>query len=367
MRERVGERDVALHRSRRQPRRRPRALHVENHARNFRKVSVTGIFGHERNARTGGRGHRARARPPRAEHDARRGQLVFRLDDRDVALAGFFIDAVAIAVLNEVLAERRRRRDRIPRRNGTAAHHAAEGRRAIPLHKHQTFGLAGHRHQMPRIVLLQMLGGVFDADADRRHIELDRRRFAAKLRAEALLDDLERYIEQARQHAHVDHVHQVLAQVAFVGEVLLRQGRERNGIVREIFAQRVAFARKRLFVHDGTARLDARDVLLPRRRIERDEHVELGRPALIAQRRDAHVEPCRQAFDVRRKDVLGSDGYAEARDGVGQDEVRGLTSRAVDRRHANREVVNGTRGHGRDAIRPWEWRTFADREGQDRC
>ena len=40
----------------------------------------------------------------------------------------------------------------------------------------------------------------------------------------------------------------------------------------------------------------------------------------------------------------------KARDGVGQHEVRGLASRAVDRRHANRKIVNGARGHDRDGL-----------------
>ena len=176
------------------------------------------------------------------------GQLVLGLHDRDVALAALRVDAVAVAVLNEVFAERRRWRDRIPGGDRAAAHHAAERRGAISLHEHQALGLSAHRHEAPRIVLLEVLARVLEADVDRRHIELDRRRLAAELRAQALLDGRRRNLEQLREHADVDHVHQVLAQVALIGEMLLRERRERNGVVAEVFAQRIALARKALFV-----------------------------------------------------------------------------------------------------------------------
>ena len=175
--------------------------------------------------------------------------------------------------------------------------------------------------------------------------------FAAKLRAKRLLDRRQRNLEQLREHADVDHVHQVLAQVALIGEVLLRQGRKRHGVVAEILAQRIALARKALLVNDGTARLYAGDVLLPRRGVERHQNVEIARAALIAERADAHVEPRRQTLDIRGEDVLGSDGDPEARDGVGQHEIGRLASRAVDRRHANRKIVYGASRHNDGVIR----------------
>ena len=37
---------------------------------------------------------------------------------------------------------------------------------------------------------------------------------------------VDRNLEQLREHADVDHVHQVLAQVALIGKVLFRKRRE---------------------------------------------------------------------------------------------------------------------------------------------
>ena len=99
VRERVRKRDVALHRSRRQSGRRPGALHVEDHARHLGEISVARVLRHQRDSRARRRRHRARARPARAEDDAGCGQLVLGLHDRNVALAGLFVDAIAIAIL----------------------------------------------------------------------------------------------------------------------------------------------------------------------------------------------------------------------------------------------------------------------------
>ena len=68
--------DVALRGARRQAGRRPDALDVENHARDFRVVGEAGELAHQRDAGPGGRRHRARARPAGADDhaDARRSR-----------------------------------------------------------------------------------------------------------------------------------------------------------------------------------------------------------------------------------------------------------------------------------------------------
>ena len=96
-------------------------------------------------------------------------------------------------------------------------------------------------------------------------------------------------------------------------------------------------------MHDGAAGLDAGHVVLPRRRVERHQHVDVARPALVAQRASPDVEPRRQPLDVRGEDVLGGHRYSKTRDGVCEHEIRGLTSRAVDRGHPNGEIVDVAR------------------------
>ena len=65
------------------------ALHIEDHGGHFRVVAQADEFRHERDARTGGSRHGARARPAGAERHADGGQLVFRLHDGVGGFAGF--------------------------------------------------------------------------------------------------------------------------------------------------------------------------------------------------------------------------------------------------------------------------------------
>ena len=65
----------------------PDALDVEDHAGHLGVVAQAGKLRHQRDARPGGRGHGARARPACAQHHADRGQLVFRLHHGEGRLA----------------------------------------------------------------------------------------------------------------------------------------------------------------------------------------------------------------------------------------------------------------------------------------
>ena len=96
--ERGGE-NVALRGARGQAGGRADALDVPDHAGNFGVVGQTGELRHQRNARPGGRGHGARARPSRADHHADRGQFVFRLHDGESRFA-VGADAEALHVVD---------------------------------------------------------------------------------------------------------------------------------------------------------------------------------------------------------------------------------------------------------------------------
>ena len=88
------EADVALRGARRQAGGRPHALDVQDDAGNFDVVAKADELGHQRNARAGGGGHGARARPSRAQRHADGGEFVFRLNDSEGRLA-VGVDAVA--------------------------------------------------------------------------------------------------------------------------------------------------------------------------------------------------------------------------------------------------------------------------------
>ena len=85
---RRSDQDVALLRARRHAGRRARALHVEDDRRDLGVVREADELAHQRDAGARRRRERARAVPRRADHHADRRQLVFRLQDAVVVLAG---------------------------------------------------------------------------------------------------------------------------------------------------------------------------------------------------------------------------------------------------------------------------------------
>ena len=131
-----GEGDVLLRGAGRQAGRRADALDVEDHRRQLGVVGQAGELGHQRDARAGGRRHRAGARPRRADHHAERGDLVLGLDDGEARLAGLLVDAVLAQVVDQRLAQRRRRRDRIPGDDGDAGEETAERGGGVALDEH---------------------------------------------------------------------------------------------------------------------------------------------------------------------------------------------------------------------------------------
>ena len=79
--------NVALRGARRQSGGGPDALHVPDDAGNLDVVPQPGKLRHQRNARPGGGGHGARARPSRTQHHADGGEFVFRLHDGESGFA----------------------------------------------------------------------------------------------------------------------------------------------------------------------------------------------------------------------------------------------------------------------------------------
>ena len=120
---------VRLLRAGRHAGRRAAALHVEHYDRDFREIGEAEEFLHQRNAGARGRGEGARAVPAGPDRDADGGDLILRLDDGVVLLAGCRVDAEAGAVALERLRERGRGGDRVPGAHRRPAIDRAERRR----------------------------------------------------------------------------------------------------------------------------------------------------------------------------------------------------------------------------------------------
>ena len=75
----------------------PDALDIDDHRRNLGVIGEPQQLIHQRDARAGGGGERARAVPGGADHHADGGQFVFRLQMSVVVLAGLRVLAVLLA------------------------------------------------------------------------------------------------------------------------------------------------------------------------------------------------------------------------------------------------------------------------------
>ena len=336
VREKRGAQQIALRRACRQSCRRTDALHVEDDRRRLGVIGEPGELRHQRDAGTCRRRHRARARPARANHHAERRNLVFGLDDRERRLARLLVDAVFPHVADERFAQRRGRRNRIPRDDRDAGHHAADRRRRVAFDEN----LAGrfvHPLDVKRILLGEVRFRVVPAGLQRALVQRDGFRLLAELLAERLLHHGHVDAEQLRQHAVVNHVAHEAAKLgvgADGGDELV----ERNRIEREIRAQRVQL--ERLVVDDRGARVERQHVLFGRFRIHGHEEIDFLLSPDVAALARADGVPGRQPRDVRREHVLARNRYAHQQDGAKEDEIGGLAARSVDGRDLNAEIVD---------------------------
>ena len=96
---------VALRSTGGQAGRRPDALNIPDHRRNFHVIREARKLRHQRDARPSRRRHRARTRPRRPNHHANRRQFVFGLHNGKSRLA-IGPDAVLLHVVNHGLNQR---------------------------------------------------------------------------------------------------------------------------------------------------------------------------------------------------------------------------------------------------------------------
>ena len=307
----VDEAEVGLRGAGGEARRRPDPLDVEDDHRDLGVVGEPDELRHQRDAGTGGRGHRPGARPAGADGHPDRGQLVLGLDDGDLLLARLRVDSEPVGVGGQGLADRGGGGDRVPGGDRAAAHQAAQRDRLVALDQDQALGLPGHRLQRVAVLLLEILIPVVHPDLDRVEVHLDRFGLGLEVTPEAVVDRLQGDVEEPGDDADIEHVEELLAQLVVV-DPRFRQLGERDRVVEDIIPR--AGGRVSGVVDDRGAGLDSLQIGLPGRRVERDQDLGIALPGHVALRRDADLEPGRQPLDVGREDVLGRDRYAHVED-----------------------------------------------------
>ena len=188
MRQESDRQHVALHGAGGHAGRRPDALDVEDHTRQFGVIAQTGKLRHERNARPGGRRHRAGASPAGAEDHADRGQLILRLHNGEGRLAVLF-NPVFPQVLDQILDHRRGRRDGIPGHDRDAGEHCAQRGRRIAVDDDLAFGRM-HPLEHEGILFRQRLRRELVAGLDRVPVQIRGLLLAGKLAAHGSFDAL---------------------------------------------------------------------------------------------------------------------------------------------------------------------------------
>src|SRR5207302_7820042 len=116
-------------------------------------------------------GERARAVPAGTDHDSYGGELVLRLDDGELVLAGALIDAQLRAVEGERFGERRGRCDRVPGAHRRAAVDAAERGGGVAVDEDLVADVVGALHLQAERVL-QVLARVIQAELERVEVGL---------------------------------------------------------------------------------------------------------------------------------------------------------------------------------------------------
>ena len=336
VREKRGRQNVALGGTGRQPRRRPHPLDIEDDRGHLRVVAEPDELAHERDAGSRGRGHRPGPGPASAQRHPQRGDLVLGLHDGEGGLAGLRIHAVLAQIVDEGLAQRRRRRDRIPGDDGHPGHHAADGRRRVALDENAP-AVRVHRLDEVRIPFFQVLVGEGEACIESFPVEGDDLGLAAELSPERGLHLVEVHPEQTRQHPVVQHVAHAAPQLD-VARHLPEERVERDRVEHEIVAQRREI--ERLVVDDHRSRRQAEHVLPGGLRIHRDEDVDLLLAGDVSLPVGPDGEPGGQTGDVGRKQVLPRNGDTHLKDGAQQHEVRRLASGTVDGRDLDAEIVD---------------------------
>ena len=335
-----GSEQVALLRARRQARRRPHPLNVEQYRRYLGKVGEPQELGHQRKAGAAGRSERARAVPGGADDDADGRQFVFRLNHRELPLAGIFVDAQPRRVILERFRHRCRRCDRIPGAD-----------RGTRIDRPQCPGFVAVDHDPVADEIgatslngqwaLQVLAGVVAAHLEGANVRGDEFVLAPVLRRDHPRDDVEIDVQQRRQGAHVDDVLEQLAlpRIRVGGHDQLG---DRHTYLVHVAPEQAPVEAGGVIVEQVSPGDDGGNILLVGLGVHGDHQVDAFAAAVIARRGCANLEPRRQTFNVRRENVVRGDRYAHAEERFREHAVGAGRTGAVDVGETDDEVVVGS-------------------------
>ena len=175
------------------------------------------------------------------------------------------------------------------------------------------------------------------AFVDRGDVRIDRLLFSFELLGDGGDDFLPLDADELRDDADVNHVRQQLAKARVRGQ-LAGQLRERHFVEFDVLTN--ALAIQRCVVDAERAGLQGFDVLARGLRIHAHHQIDFffaRDPAVLVR---ANREPRRQTSDVRWKHVLAADRNAHLKNRAHQHVVRRLRTRAVDRGHVNRQIID---------------------------
>ena len=223
-----------------------------------------------------------------------------------------------------------------PKRAGRVAVHDDRGARPV------------HVLEMKRQRALEVFLRVVVAKPDGAMVGVEQRLLLAELLVQHLVDDRDVDLEQGHQRADVGDVAQQRA-VAVALERLDAHLAERDAEDGDLGAHEGGVERPGRVVQQVAAGAHRRHVLGIRRRIERDDEVDLGRTRRVAVLADPNVVERRQSLDVRREDVLPRDRNAHAEDRLHEQAVGAGRARAVDGGHLECEVVDAAHRCSRPA------------------
>ncbi len=313
VREHRGGQHIALRRARGQSCGWPYALHIEDNAGNFCVIAKARKLRHQRNAGSRGRSHGPRSGPARAEHHAYGGQFVFRLHDSKRCFA-VRADTEALHVINQLLNQGRRRRDRIPGDNADPGKHASQRRCRVAVNDDLALGLV-RRLNVIRIEFRQRSCRVVKSCFHRVQVQVSSLLLLLELLADGLFHFLHVQSKQLGGHPHIDHVLDQLAQLGF------RTNRRHqlvigNGIEGQVVAELVELQR---IIEEHRGAGSQRQNIFPRRLwIHSDEKVDLFFAGDVAALVGADGIPRRQSGNIGRKKVLAGNRNAHLEDGTQQ-------------------------------------------------
>ena len=241
-------------------------------------------------------------------------------------------------MVGEGLGERRGGGDRIPCRDRRPAIDAAECGGVVAGDENPVADLVGAlQTQADRAFVLGQ--GPFAAEIERAQIGPDQGVLAAELLADQLFDRRHVHVQERRQGAQIDDV---LEQLALAGVVVFAVGDrgQRRADDGDVVAKLRRRHRLGRVIKQIAAGLDLGEVLVPGLRVHRHHHVDPAAAAEMALFADPHLEPGRQALDVRRKDVARARRDPHAQDRLGEQRVGAGRARSVDIGEFDDEVVD---------------------------